>query len=573
MLWLASAIAVFISIMGIICYYFSSEIYAYKLNSDVTHITEELASLLIKPVWIMDYDMVMNIFQAYCKSGNLVSMRVEDSDGNIIFQGNLSDSSELITRSRIITNGKSGNEIGSVKLSFSTKHYKQIQETMIITMIAVSFFIIIIIVFGTHFIMKYLLSRPLGQLIDGIRTIADGDYRKSLLPFPQQDINMIVNEINMMSEKISMRTTALAESEKKYRSIFENAMEGIFQTTPEGRFITANPATARIFGYDSPDELMNSVSNTRNIYTDPQERDEIVRILREKDSILNAEHRLYRKDGKMIWVSVQLRALRDDGGRLIRIDGIAWDITEKKALQEESMRQARLASIGELSAGVAHEINNPLNCIIGYAQILTDRAAKESEESNLAERIMKDSMRIERIVKSLLSFARERKEKKCLADIQTILSETLCLTQAHLKKDRISVNTDIPDNLLNIKANAQQIQQVFLNLISNARYALNLKYPESDPDKIIEIRAESLNKDGMGIVRITFSDRGTGIAADISDRVCEPFFTTKPPNKGTGLGLSISHGIILDHQGKLWFESVQGEYTKAFVELPEYNEK
>ncbi len=573
MIGLSSAIVSLISLVGIIYYFYSSVSYEQKLNSDVMQITEELASLLTKPVWLMDYDAVMNIFQAYRKSENLVSMRVEDSRGNVIFQSDLSDSSESITRSRIITSSQTGAEIGSVKLIFSTEHYKQTRKIMILTVIAISFLVIITIVFGTHFIMKYLLSRPLGQLIDGIRTIADGDYRNSLCPVPQQDINTIVNEINMMSEKISMRTTALAESEKKYRSIFENAMEGIFQTTPEGRFITANPATARIFGYDSPDELMNRVSNTRNIYTDPQERDEIVRILREKDSILNAEHRLYRKDGKMIWVSVQLRALRDDGGRLIRIDGIAWDITEKKALQEESMRQARLASIGELSAGVVHEINNPLNCIIGYAQILGDRAAKESEESNLAERIMKDSIRIERIVKSLLSFARERKEKKCLADIQTILSEALCLTQAHLKKDRISVNTDIPDNLLNIKANAQQIQQVFLNLISNARYALNLKYPESDPDKIIEIKAESLNKDGMDIIRIMFADRGTGIASDISDRICEPFFTTKPPNKGTGLGLSISHGIILDHQGKLWFESVQGEYTKAFVELPEYNEK
>ncbi|NJL59641.1 MAG: HAMP domain-containing histidine kinase [Desulfobacteraceae bacterium] len=238
-------------------------------------------------------------------------------------------------------------------------------------------------------------------------------------------------------------------------------------------------------------------------------------------------------------------------------------------MQEESMRQARLASIGELSAGVAHEINNPLNCIIGYAQILADRAAKESEESDLAGRIMKDSMRIETIVKSLLSFAREKKREKMSCRYSGHTFRNLMSDAGSSEKDRISVNTDIPGNPLNIKANAQQIQQVFLNLISNARYALNMKYPESDPDKVLEIKSEKVKKDGMGIIRIMFWDRGTGIAADISDRVCEPFFTTKPPNKGTGLGLSISHGIILDHQGKLWFESVQGEYTKAFVELPE----
>ncbi|NJL59640.1 MAG: hypothetical protein HC887_08335 [Desulfobacteraceae bacterium] len=128
MMGLSSAIVILISLIGIIYYSYSSIRYEQKLNSDVMQITEELASLLTKPVWLMDYDAVMNIFQAYRKSENLVSMRVEDSRGNVIFQSDLSDSRELITRSRIITSSQTGAEIGSVKLIFSTEHYKQTSE-------------------------------------------------------------------------------------------------------------------------------------------------------------------------------------------------------------------------------------------------------------------------------------------------------------------------------------------------------------------------------------------------------------------------------------------------------------
>ena len=241
--------------------------------------------------------------------------------------------------------------------------------------------------------------------------------------------------------------------------------------------------------------------------------------------------------------------------------------------EAESMHSSRLATIGELAAGVAHEINNPVNGIINYAQLLADKLDGKSREHDIAERIMKEGDRISYIVTSLLSFSRQRKEGKKAVRLEEIISESMALTGAHTRKDGIVLEVDIPQDLPRIFANPQQLQQVMLNLISNARYALNQKYPSSNEDKKFEIRANQTAINDMPYVRIEFTDHGTGMPAAIVDKVLNPFFSTKPEGQGTGLGLSISHGIISDHGGRLSIESVEGEFTKVIVDLPVYRSK
>jgi signal transduction histidine kinase len=260
--------------------------------------------------------------------------------------------------------------------------------------------------------------------------------------------------------------------------------------------------------------------------------------------------------------------VRREDGTIEGVIEVATDITEKVALQRETMRAAHLASLGELSAGVAHEINNPVNGIINYAQILYNRSDPGNGEREIAERILKEGHRIADIVSGLLSFARVRKEEKEPAVVGDILGEALSLTKSQMGKEGIRVLTAVPPILPEIVANPQQVMQVFLNIISNARYALNEKYPGPHEDKILEIRAEPAEGDGGPCVRMTFRDRGTGIPADLMDKVIAPFFTTKPGAKGTGLGLSICAGIVSDHGGKLALESVEGEFTKVTVDLP-----
>ena len=244
------------------------------------------------------------------------------------------------------------------------------------------------------------------------------------------------------------------------------------------------------------------------------------------------------------------------------------DITEKKNLQAETMRAAHLAALGELAAGVAHEINNPINGVISYAEILADHCHEQGEDGEIPTRIIKEGDRIAGIVKNLLSFARDRQEEPSPAHVQDILSDALGLVEKQIDKDGIKFRVEAPADLPRINARSQEIQQVFLNILSNARYALNQRFSGYHEDKILEIRVETVDIEGRKHVRTTFYDRGIGISEKILNRIMDPFFSTKPPGEGTGLGLSISHGIAKTHGGRLWVESVEGESTRVMVDLP-----
>jgi signal transduction histidine kinase len=259
----------------------------------------------------------------------------------------------------------------------------------------------------------------------------------------------------------------------------------------------------------------------------------------------------------------------NEEGQFEGIVCVAQDIT----MQTETLRAGHLASIGELAAGVAHEINNPINSIINFAQIMMDEVKRgEVPAEEIPMRIIKEGDRVASIVNSLLSFAREDDKERKLVDARMVLNEVLALTEAQIHKDGINLNIDFPDELHKILADFQQIEQVFLNIINNARYALNQKHPRAHPKKNLIIHAtEELIEDKI-FLEITFIDYGIGIPSTILDKIYNPFFSTKPAGIGTGLGLAISHGIITDHGGKLFFESSYGDHTKVTVQLPTITE-
>ncbi len=244
------------------------------------------------------------------------------------------------------------------------------------------------------------------------------------------------------------------------------------------------------------------------------------------------------------------------------------DVTEKQAAAAGMMRAQQLAALGELAAGVAHEINNPINGIINYAQVLVDRSEEGSMDRDIAGRIIKEGDRIDRIVGGLLSFARRRQNDKSVVSIPDVLSDSMTLNAAQFRKDNITVRTHISDGLPDIWAQPHEISQVFVNIISNARHALNEKHPGSHEDKVLEITAEPVTCESGRRVRICFEDHGCGIPAAIIDKVMNPFFSTKAERKRTGLGLSISYGIVEEHGGRLSLESEEGRYTKVVIELP-----
>ncbi len=376
--------------------------------------------------------------------------------------------------------------------------------------------------------------------------------------------------INLLKDEIIQRRnaeSALTSSEKKYRDLYDNAPDMYYTLNEDKVIIDCNDTEAKMLGYSKDDIIGRPLAN----FLTKESRkflDSDYMALKEKGALFNLERTFIRKDGSTFPAIINVFANKDDQGKMTGTRAIARDITERKQAEAETMRAGHLASIGELAAGVAHEINNPINGIINYAEILSRKSAQNSSEKDVASRIIKEGDRIANIVRSLLSFARDSKEEKNPVQIYTIMSESLALTEAQMRKDGINLKINVPHNLPPIIAQPQQIEQVFLNIISNARYALNKKYNGDHSDKILEIRCSLISVEDAPFIRTFFYDQGGGIPANIMDKIMNPFFSTKASNVGTGLGLSISHGIVSDHGGKMIFDSSEGEFTTVLIDLP-----
>ncbi len=242
---------------------------------------------------------------------------------------------------------------------------------------------------------------------------------------------------------------------------------------------------------------------------------------------------------------------------------------ERLRLSDMQLRhQQRLESIGTLASGVAHEINNPVCGIMNYAQIIAEKPGVDPSVVEFAREIEHAGERVASIVHNLLTFARQDKQVHSPVRLVDIVEGTLSLVRAVLRHDQIVLEVNVSPDLPAVDCCSQQIQQVLMNLLTNARDALNERYPGFHEDKRIQILAGQVERAGRNWVRLTVTDRGFGIPPEIRERIFDPFFTTKPRDKGTGLGLAISHGIVKEHQGVLHMETVMGQGTQFHLDLP-----
>jgi two-component system, NtrC family, sensor kinase len=265
---------------------------------------------------------------------------------------------------------------------------------------------------------------------------------------------------------------------------------------------------------------------------------------------------------------LQAMPMFDKSGSVEYVLEFANDVTEKVKLHAEALRTDHLSSLGELAAGVAHEINNPINGIINYAQMLVNLLSRQSPECDIARRIIIEGERIADIVQSLLTFAEQDNRGRVIISLADLLSDCLSLTRAQLKDDGIRLRVDIEADLPLISVNSKQMCQVFLNLISNARHALNEKFPQGHEDKVLRINGNRIDNDFGTFVSVGFHDQGAGIPPEALEMVLMPFYSTKAAGKGNGLGLSSSRNILIQHNGTIRIDSTYGEYTRVTVEVP-----
>ncbi|MDD5311966.1 MAG: PAS domain S-box protein [Dehalococcoidia bacterium] len=353
---------------------------------------------------------------------------------------------------------------------------------------------------------------------------------------------------------------ALRESEEQARLVFNSMLDGfvIFETVyddsddvTDARFLEVNPAFEKIVGLKANDVIgktMWEVFPTMRLST----VDIWKKMLRERKAIHYEEYYLRTMDKYF-----RITGFCPKRGRYAIMFS---DVTERKKVTERLISADRLSSLGEMAAGLAHEINNPLTGVIGLSQLIAERDDLPGVVREDVRNICREANRAAGIVKDFLTFARGHKPQKENADINALLESVIKLRSTHMKNSNIEVITDFAADLPALVVDISQIRQVFLNIILNAEYFM---YEEHKKGKL-NITTSNLNS----TIHIVFKDDGPGIAPEAVTRIFDPFFTTKDIGRGTGLGLSISYGIIQEHGGHIYAESKYGHGASFIIELP-----
>ncbi len=327
----------------------------------------------------------------------------------------------------------------------------------------------------------------------------------------------------------------------------------------KGTIKWANPALERLCGYNQEELKRKKITS---LYSKESRKNlpKIQEILT-KDS-WQGDLVVLKKDKTESPVSVALQVIRDDEGKLLSILKLIQELTSQKAMEKQLIQSEKLIVIGTLAAGVAHELNQPLMVIRGYTQILLSNHQNDPELKDSLKRIEGQTTRMMKIIQHLRNFSRGSTGMKEPLSINQIIENAFTLLNQQLKAHNIEVIKELTQDLPQIMADANQLEQVIINLIVNARDALDQK--GGGEIKVVS-RFKKPDK-----VEILFSDTGIGMPPHIKNHIFEPFFTTKEAGKGTGLGLSISHRIIKDHRGDISVTSTEGKGTTFVLTFPVY---
>ncbi len=367
-----------------------------------------------------------------------------------------------------------------------------------------------------------------------------------------------------LEEMVEERTMELSISEKKFRNFFTNSKDMVYFCDSANNLVKMNPSGLEMLGYSvEVDPKLNMLEMFLNV----EDMDKYFQKIISVGFVEDYEVEFVKADGTAIYVLLSATGVFDEDQEFIGCEGIAKDLTRVRTMMEQLASSEKMASVGQMAAGVAHEINTPLGVILGYAQLMMDDFSPDSEEGQSLEVIERQTKACRKIVADLLKFSRQSESARENLSLNEVLEDVLAVTEHSLNMDHIFVERDFEEDLPEIVGDTAKLRQVFVNFINNAHHAMEKQeggklfistYYERESNRVVA----------------TVRDTGTGIADDVRSKIFDPFFTTKPVGKGTGLGLSVSYGIIQEHEGVIEVESpvqIAGKEVKgtAFhVKLP-----
>jgi len=341
--------------------------------------------------------------------------------------------------------------------------------------------------------------------------------------------------------------------------LIENANAMIGVTNEEGKLIVFNKRFEEVTGFTKEDALGK---DPMEVYVPLESRTmtyAALKEIRKGQPIHELEVPIVSKTGEALlatWSGAAVKLPSGHNGLVV----VGQDVTERKRMREELLQSKKLASIGELVSGVAHELNNPLTIVMGFSQLLATEPDATDEQRNKAQKIFDAASRSKRIVENLNAFARKKKLAKQEVDINRILEDTLSLREHSFEVNNIKLIKKYDKNLPLTYADGYQLQQVFLNLINNAFDAMY----DTHQSGALEVRTSREN----GEIIIEVADNGPGVPELLQEKVFDPFFTTKEVGKGTGLGMSLSYGIVKEHGGRIYLDTSYQHGARFVIQLP-----
>jgi PAS domain S-box-containing protein len=350
---------------------------------------------------------------------------------------------------------------------------------------------------------------------------------------------------------------ALARSETRYTRLVESAADAIFTVDAHGILMSVNQSLERSSG--KPRSTLLGTPFVALVDSRDHSAVHQAMMATFAGQRRRVDLRYLSGDGELRFCSLTFTPL-SEGDEVTGALGVVRDVTDERRLSEQLMQQEKLAAVGQLVSGVAHELNNPLASVMAFAQLLLSSPAGSEHDHHAIDAIHQEAKRAAKIVSNLLTFARQHQPERRVTDLNRVVDDTLELRRYALRIANVTIKEKLDPALPLTWADPFQLQQVVLNLVSNAEHALT-KW-----DGAREITIETSHRDDQLLLRV--SDTGPGVPAEHQRRIFNPFFTTKPVGEGTGLGLSISDGIVREHGGKIRLESGSGRGATFLIELP-----
>lgn len=377
-------------------------------------------------------------------------------------------------------------------------------------------------------------------------------------------ISTIASQLGMIFKRKQIENL-LIQSEAKLKNIMESVPIGISVSTIEGIIIDANPTLVKILGYNSKDELLKIPFT--NHYNNINDREELIKLLQKNNVVKDFEAKFRCKDGMIIWCSLNVVIqITEKGSQLITTFN---DVTEHKKLESQIRHSQKMDAVGQLTGGIAHDFNNILTAIMGYANILQIKMKKDDPLRVNADIILESAKKAANLIQNLLAFSRKQLIHLKPVNLKVIITNTSMILERVIRED-IELKINILDKDLTVMADEVQIEQVLINLATNARDAMPNGGVLTIGVQPAEIDNNFINMYGYGKVGkyglITVTDTGIGMDENIKKKIFEPFFTTK--EAGTGLGLAMAYGIIKQHEGYIDLHSKHGKGTTFNIYLP-----